>query len=74
VTGEDEAMAIGSVIERTGCLFVYDERGRQISTISVLSNDELRGYTGSTVSVQRGSFVFSYDEQGRQMGVVQGGR
>ena len=66
-------MAIGTVVRRIGGMSVYDERGRQAGTISVLPSDELQGYTGSTVSVRRGSSVFIYNERGQQIGVAPAG-
>jgi hypothetical protein len=65
-------MAIGTVIRRTGGIFVYDERGRQTGIISVPPSDELQGYTGSTVGVQRAGSVFIYNERGQQVGVAPG--
>ncbi len=58
-------MAIGSAVQRGSFVYVYDERGRQLTT--VLAGEGMQGYTGSTVSVKRGAFVYTYDERGRQI-------
>lgn len=56
-------MAIGNVVERIGTIFIYDERG--LITASIGAGDGLKGYTSSTVTIQRGNQIFTYDEQGR---------
>ena len=61
-------MAIGSVVEKSGSVYIYDERGRYISQVP--SSDGLQGYTGSTVSVRRGAFIYVYDERGRYVSQV----
>ncbi len=64
-------MAIGSVIERFNNLIVYDESGRQTTTIPLyMQNARLQGYTGNTLSVRQGNVVISYDERGRQISMV----
>jgi hypothetical protein len=62
-------MPIGNVVQRGSLVYVYDERGRQISTIMAGSgpSDGLTGYTSSTVNVRRGSVIYSYDTHGRQI-------
>lgn len=66
-----ENMAIGSVIQRSGSLVVYDERGHQTGMVLTASGDsELQGYTSSTVSVRRGNLVLTYNERGQQMGTA----
>jgi hypothetical protein len=61
-------MAIGSAVQRGTFVYVYDEKGRQLTALPAGhgSEDGLKGYTGATVSVRRGSFVYTYDERGRQ--------
>ena len=60
-------MAIGNVVERGNYVCIYDEKGNQISSISVGSgpNDGLKGYTSTTVNVQRGNLVLTHDEKGQ---------
>lgn len=62
-------MAIGNAVQRGSLIYVYDERGRQLTTIIAGSgpNDGLTGYTSSTVNVRRGSLVYTYDARGRQI-------
>lgn len=58
-------MAIGTAVQRGSVVYIYDEKGRQMATIS--AGDGMQGYTGSTVSVRRGSVIYTYDERGRQL-------
>ncbi len=60
-------MAIGSVILKGSYVYVYDEKGHQLSSKNVGSNAELRGYTATSYSVQKGNYVYVYDEKGRQL-------
>lgn len=62
-------MAVGNAIQRGGFVYVYDEKGRQLSALAAGSGpaDGLKGYTGATVNIQRGSFIYTYDERGRQL-------
>ena len=62
-------MAIGNVVERGTYVYVYDEKGRQLSAIASGGGpkDGLVGYTSSTVNIRRGAYIFSYDERGRQI-------
>ncbi len=55
-------MAIGSAVQRGSFVYVYDEKGRQLTALPAGNGPEdgLRGYTGATVSVRRGSFVYTY--------------
>ena len=61
-------MALGNVVQRGSTLYVYDEKGRQLSTIPV--GNGLKGYTSSTVSVLRSNTIYMYDEKGRQTGTT----
>jgi len=65
-------MAIGNAVQRGSVIYIYDEKGRQLTAVSSGNgpNDGLRGYTSSTVNVQRGSMIYTYDEKGRQIGVT----
>jgi hypothetical protein len=62
-------MAIATAVERGAFVYVYDEKGRQILTISTGNKpaDGLTGYTSSTVSVRRGGFIYTYNEKGGQI-------
>jgi hypothetical protein len=62
-------MPIATAVKRGSFVYVYDEKGRQILSISAGNKPEvgLTGYTSTTVSVRRGGFVYTYDEKGRQI-------
>jgi hypothetical protein len=66
-------MPIGNAVQRGTMVFVYDERGRQLSVHSAgipAKGDGLMGYTSGTVNIRRGSIIFTYDEKGRQISVT----
>jgi hypothetical protein len=65
-------MAIGNALHKGSSIFVYDEKGRQLFTISAGSgpHDGLTGYTSNTVNIRRGSSIFTYNEKGHQISVV----
>jgi len=62
-------MPIGNAIQKGSLVYIYDERGRQIATVSAGSgrDDGLTGYTSSTVNVRKGSLIYTYNEKGRQI-------
>lgn len=49
-------MPIGNAVQRGRMVYIYDERDHQTGIVAAGSgpHDGLRGYTGSTGSVQRG--------------------
>ena len=61
-------MAIGNAVQKGSFVYIYDESGRQLATLTagLGKDDGLKGYTGSTVNVRRGAFIYTYDEKGRQ--------
>lgn len=59
-------MAITLAVVKGSFVYVYDGN-KQLYTLAISKNDELVGYTSSTVSVKRGSFIHTYDEKGRQI-------
>lgn len=65
-------MPIAAAVEHGSVIYVYDEKGMQISVIPGSSEPEdgLRGYTASTVSVKRGGVIFIYNEHGMQVSSV----
>jgi hypothetical protein len=65
-------MAIGNAVQRGTSVYVYDEKNRQIASLPSGSgpNDGLKGYTGSSVNIQRGAFIYTYNANGRQTGMV----
>jgi hypothetical protein len=62
-------MAIGNAMEKRSFVYVYDERGRQTASILVGSQpgDGLKGYTSTTVNVQKGSYIYTYNEHGSKI-------
>jgi hypothetical protein len=58
---------IGSVIEKNGYAFAYDEKGRELCNKYLGSDGQLMGYTGSSFSVKKNRYVFVYDEKGREL-------
>jgi hypothetical protein len=60
-------MAIANVVQRGWSIYVYDEYHNILffSDAGSGPNDGLKGYTGSSVSIRRGSFIYVYDERGR---------
>lgn len=65
-------MTIASAIQKGNFVYVYDERGRQLTTIASGggSGDGLQGYTATTVSIRKGSFIYVYDERGHQKSAI----
>lgn len=59
-------MAIGKVEDKGAFIYVYDEKGRSLCTIST-NGGKLKGYTDSTVSIQKGGFTYTYNEKGQQI-------
>lgn len=63
-------MAIGNAVQRGAFVYVYDEKGRQLCTLSATGNsadDGLKGWTSGTVSIRRGSFIYTYNEKGQRL-------
>lgn len=63
-------MPIGTAYQDGNNVFIRDEQGRAIATISAW--DGLQGYTSTTVSVRSGNNIFIYDEKGRVISQVIG--
>lgn len=65
-------MAIASAVQKGNFVYIYDERGRQLTTIAAGggSHDGLQGYTATTVSIRKGNFIYIYDERGHQKSVI----
>jgi hypothetical protein len=60
-------MPIATAVQRGTLVYVYDEKGRHLMTIPAghKPEDDLVGYTSTTVSVRRGGVVYTYDEKNR---------
>ena len=69
-------MAIGSAVQRGQLVYVYDEKGRRLTSLLAGTGpkDGLQGYTSSTVNVRRGSLIYTYDERGRRLSSTLAGR
>ena len=69
-------MAIGSAVQRGSLVYVYDEKGRRLTSLLAGKGmkDGLQGYTSATVSVRRGSLIYTYDERGRRLSSTLAGR
>lgn len=65
-------MAIGNVVQRSAFIYVYDEKGRQLCTLSAGAGpqDGLKGYTSSTVNIRRAAFIYTYNEKGQQISMT----
>ena len=61
-------MAIGNAVQKGSRVYIYDEKGKQLATVSAGSgkDDGLKGYTSTTVNVRKGSLIYTYDEKGHQ--------
>lgn len=65
-------MTIGHAVQRGTLIYVYDQDGRQITSISApgrFPEDGLKGYTTSSIHVQKGTLIYTYDEAGHQAGI-----
>ena len=69
-------MAIGSAVQRGALIYLYDEKGRRLTSLLAGRGpkDGLQGYTSSTVSERRGSLIYPYDERGRRLSSRLAGR
>ena len=59
-------MAIANAIQRGVSIYLYDEKGTVITTVS--ARDGLVNFTATSVSVRVGNMVYMYNEQGRFTG------
>jgi hypothetical protein len=51
---------IGTAIEKSGSVYVYDDGNRHMFT----TGGSLHGFTSSTVSVKRSGYIYIYDVNG----------
>lgn len=56
-------MAIGSAIQKGSTVYVYDEKGSQLTSVS----GELMEYTSSSFSVKKGGTIYVYNERGSML-------
>lgn len=60
-------MTIGYAEQRGTLIYIYDQDGKQITSVSAPGRwpgDGLKDYTASTIQVQKGTLMYTYDEQG----------
>ena len=64
-------MSIGHAIQKGSLIYIYDQHGKQITSVSAPGRwpeDGLKHHTSTTISVQKGSPIYRYDESGRMVG------
>lgn len=64
-------MTIGHAIQRGTLIYVYDQDGRQVTSVSApgrFPEDGLKGYTTNSIHVRKGALIYAYDEHGKQIG------
>ena len=63
-------MAIGSAIQKSGLIQVFNERGALLCTLFPGTDGILQGYTGTTISVRKGNVTRIYNERGNPISTV----
>lgn len=64
-------MAIGKAIQKGTLVYIYNEEGRPLTSISAPGSsveDGLQGFTSSVVKIRKGSLVYAYNEKGHVVG------
>lgn len=64
-------MTIGHAVQRGTLIYVYDQDGRQVTSISApgrFPDDGLKGYSSNSIHIQKGTLIYAYDEAGHQVG------
>jgi hypothetical protein len=60
-------MAIGHAVQHGTLVYVYDQNGKQITSISAPGrwpDDGLKGFTATAIHVRKGALIYAYDETG----------
>lgn len=60
-------MAISKAIQKGTLIYIYDETGRQQTSISAVGcdpDDGLQGYMPDAVYVRKGRLMYAYNEKG----------
>jgi hypothetical protein len=65
---------IGTAVTRGSYVYLYNNKGNQIASIGLGSQDTLQGYTSGTVSIKRGCYIYIYNSKGQQISTVSAGR
>lgn len=66
-------MAISKAVQRGTLIYIYDQNGEAVTSISApsrLPTDGLKAFNSQGISVQKGSLLYSYDKHGRQTGIT----
>jgi len=66
-------MSIGKAVQRGTLIYIYDQDGMAVTSISApgrCPDDGLKAYTPHSISVQKGGLLYSYDKRGRQTGIA----
>jgi hypothetical protein len=66
-------MAIGKAVQRGTLIYIYDQDGRAVTSVSAPSRwptDGLKDYTSTNINVQKGTLLYSYDKNGRQTSIT----
>jgi len=68
-------MPIGNVIQRGKTIYVYNEKNNLLFAKNLTSNpdDEVTGYTNSTVNIQLNETIYTYEGAGQKSSVRQQG-
>lgn len=64
-------MTISKAVQHGTLVYVYDEEGRQVTSISAPGrwpSDGLKSYTPHCIHIQKGTLLYTYDVKGRQIG------
>ena len=73
---EPAKKVIATVVERSGCVYAYNDKGTIITTVNGGNGgpkDGLVGYTQSTISVRRGGCIYVYNPNGTIISTVNAG-
>lgn len=64
-------MTIGYAVQRGTLIYIYDQDGRQVTSVSApgrFPDDGLKGYTANGIYVRKGTLIYTYDENGKPIG------
>ena len=62
-------MSIANVIQRGTCIYIYNQKGNILGTIST-GDGKLQGYTSGSVNVRRGTTIYTFNEKGNLQGTT----
>lgn len=64
-------MTIGYAEQRGTLIYIYDQDGKQVTSVSAPGRwpeDGLKDYSASNIHVRKGTLMYTYDEHGHQTG------